>query len=827
MTRSTIRAAAALLGALLLGAPVVGPGPAAAARQPDTTHTPITDPPITSTYEPPSTTQPPTTQPPTQPPTTQPPTTQPPTTQPPAPGPTTVTVSISEPSEGAVLPPGTVTVRGTAAVGDSSLPPDTALVLVVDMSNSTTNPCAPGNVLTCEIAAGTGLLFQAARQGSVGSVAVVAFAETAVAADLSPPVNADRNPYDEYVVPGTDANHDELPDTSTVLLSLDNALPTGRVGDFTTRLIGSNGTHFPNAVIEAKRVAATMPQRNKLIVLMSDGANTGGSTEQALEPITSTIRFHTFAVGANAQCGSPTEPTSLAYIGARTNGGCFAVPVPANLPNVLPNLVRSSLDAVWISVDGGPRRQVVVPGLPHDGPYTTPYETTVDNLAPGTHRICVTATGKDLHGEGSAEQCRSITVNRPPQLNAGGPYQGFEDTDVPVVGTFTDTDGLSQTTTWSISPAPGTNDEAECRFANPAALRTTVRCDRYGTYVLTLNGSDGVNQAEPASTTLTLRNAGPEVDAGGPYTGQEDTAVGIVGTVVDPDSPELDVTWSVEPPTDTSPEPPCTFTDSTTLSTMVTCAEPGTYPLVLTVDDGVNPPVSDRAELTVTAAPVPRGALSVGLTVEPSPGYVGGAPVTVTYTVRNGGPVPMPGVRLTAPVPSGLAAGTPAGCPTPCALGTLAPGQVVLVQAAYLATAAVDVPITATVTTTGPDTDPNDNTAADRVVVRQPVLRVDPTAGPQGAVTNAYGTDFPPDATVRLSWDVGISETPGTVRVRQDGTFTSQVLVFHKDALGPRVLAADPSAGAPFGRVVAGGYVVITRSLKPVVFGDPRSFVLR
>ncbi|RLK58255.1 hypothetical protein CLV68_4351 [Actinokineospora cianjurensis] len=749
--------------------------------------------------------------------------------------PTTVTVSISEPADGAVLGPGPLTLRGTAAVGDSSLPPDTALVLVVDISGSTNTTCAPSTILRCEITAGTGLLHQAALEGSVGSVAVVAFATTARAADLSPPEVYD-NPLTEYVAPGTDANHDGAPDTTTVLMSLDNdddgenSDGEGGIGQFTPVGINVDYTNFPRAVTEAKRVAAAMPQRNKLIVFMSDGLNNGGSVQGALEPITDTIVFRTFAVGVDAVCGAASDPTTLAYIGYQTHGGCDTILDPTTLPDVLPGVVRSSLDGVFLTVDGGPERRIDVDGLPHSGPYSTPYETTVNNLAPGGHRLCVTARGKDLYGNGSATRCRDITINRPPVVDAGGPYDGLQDTDIPIAGTFTDTDGPNRITTWSISPAPGTDDSAECEIADPEDMTTTVRCDRYGTYVLTLEGSDGISEAEPSSTTLVLRNAGPKVDAGGPYTGQEDTAIAIVGTVDDPDSPELDTTWSVEPPTDTSPEPPCTFTAVGELSTLVTCAESGTYTLALTVDDGVNPPVTDRAELVVTKAPVPQGALSVGLTADPSPGYVGGLPVTVTYTVRNGGPVPMPGVRLTAPAPAGLAAGTPAGCPVACVLGTLAPGQVVQVQAAYIATTAVDIPVTATVSTTGPDIDPADNTATGRVVVRQPVLRVDPTAGPQGAVTNAIGTDFPPGATVRLSWDTGISETPGLVPVRPDGTFQAQVLVFHKDVLGPRLLAADPVTGPAFGRVATGQYVVMIRSLKPVAFvlrGDPRTFVLR
>ncbi|WP_026425190.1 vWA domain-containing protein [Actinokineospora inagensis] len=822
---------------------------------------------------------------------------------------TTVGMTISEPTEGAVVPPGAVPVRGTASIGDTTLPPDTGIVLVVDVSGSTDSVCGTRTTLGCEVAAGEGVIQQAVHEGSIGSVAVVAFGGDAKTADLSPPVS-DSNPVDEYVRPGTDADHDNVYDTSTVLESLDNGT-SGGIGKYTRFDVDSGYTRYPEAVTVAKRVAATMPEHNKLIIFMSDGQNNGGSVTDALDPVVDTIKFHTFAVGTAATCGTVSDSTTLGYIGDHTHGGCSEVGDATTLPDVVPNLVRSSLNSVSVSVDGGTERQISVPGLPHTGPYTTPYDTTVD-LASGNHRVCVIARGKDVYGDGSAVQCRNVIVNAPPVVNAGGPYDGLQNADIPIAGTFTDSDGATQTTTWTVNPNSG-----ECTVANPSALNTTVRCTTFGTYVLSLTGSDGVNgpvrntailhvrnapptvdaggpysggQGTPVqitgtatdpdgpsltttwsvlplqtggpvpdcaianpqalrttitcnqhgtytvvltandgvneevsdTTTVTFDNVPPKVDAGGPYTGQEDTAIPIKGTVADPDSPESKVTWSVDPQ--------CSFTATDQLSTNITCADPGKYTLVLTVDDGVNPPVSARTVLTITKTPEPKGALSLSLTALPSPGYVGGLPVTVTYTVRNGGPVPMTGVRLTAPVPTGLVAGAPAGCPTACDLGTLAPGQSVQVQGAYLAGAAVDVPVTATVSTTGPDIDPNDNTATGRIVVKQPTLRVDPSAGPQGEVTNAYGTDFPPDATVRLSWDVGISELPGTVRVKPDGTFQSQVLVFHKDTLGPRALGADPAGGSPFGRVQATPYVVMIRSLQPVAFvlrGDPRTFILR
>jgi hypothetical protein len=88
---------------------------------------------------------------------------------------------------------------------------------------------------------------------------------------------------------------------------------------------------------------------------------------------------------------------------------------------------------------------------------------------------------------------------------------------------------------------------------------------------------------------------------------------------------------------------------------------------------------------------------------------------------------------------------------------------------------------------------------------------VNPGIGPLGFVTAAQGTDFPPGATVALTWNRGISAANSVV-VGADGTFQAQVLVFHHDQLGDRRLVAS---GTGFGPVDAGFLVVIGNPQPP------------
>ena len=150
-----------------------------------------------------------------------------------------------------------------------------------------------------------------------------------------------------------------------------------------------------------------------------------------------------------------------------------------------------------------------------------------------------------------------------------------------------------------------------------------------------------------------------------------------------------------------------------------------------------------------------------------------------------------------------------------CALGTVAPGQTVEVRISLAAKAALDAPVSGTVSTAGPDNDARDNTASSRVVIRQPVVKVGPDVGALGFVPRVTGTDFPPGSTVRLSWSAGISATPGLVAVGVDGKFEAQFLIFHHDLIGPRTLTVASVSGPKFGTAQSNPILVVLRTEQP------------
>ncbi|TQM83944.1 WD40 repeat protein [Saccharothrix saharensis] len=240
-------------------------------------------------------------------------------------------------------------------------------------------------------------------------------------------------------------------------------------------------------------------------------------------------------------------------------------------------------------------------------------------------------------------------------------------------------------------------------------------------------------------------------------------------------------------------------------------------------------PGDNRVDVRVSVAdeirpPDHPGSLSLAVSPTPREGYVGGDALVLSYRVRNGASVPMTDVRVVTSLPPQLLpVGAVTGCTADgatCALGTLAPGQEAEVRVALPAKAAVDTTAGGSVLAVGPDDDAADNTAVTRVLVRQPVLAVDPGIGPTGFVPRAAGRSFPPGATVRLGWAPGLSPTPGEVVVRPDGTFEAHVLVFHNDRIGVRQLEAVPVVGPAFGPVRSGDFLVVPRTLQPPDFAS-------
>ncbi|SCF03185.1 WD40-like Beta Propeller Repeat [Micromonospora viridifaciens] len=220
---------------------------------------------------------------------------------------------------------------------------------------------------------------------------------------------------------------------------------------------------------------------------------------------------------------------------------------------------------------------------------------------------------------------------------------------------------------------------------------------------------------------------------------------------------------------------------------------------------------------------LPRPDLTLTVSAAGVPAYVGGGPITVTFTVRNATGLPADNVWLdvTTPAPLAPPASADPRCGAGrrlCLLGTLRPGARQVVTVVLPARAAVTAVVAGRLTATVRGV-PAARTAQAPVRVLAPQIRVDPLIGPPGFVTAASGANFPPGARVRLRWAPGITTTPDTVTAGPDGSFRTQLLVLRKDTLGPRDLTAARVSGPAFGPVRAPEpFLVVPRELGPPVF---------
>ena len=89
-------------------------------------------------------------------------------------------------------------------------------------------------------------------------------------------------------------------------------------------------------------------------------------------------------------------------------------------------------------------------------------------------------------------------------------------------------------------------------------------------------------------------NEPPAVDAGGPYSGDEGTAIGLSGaSALDPDGDTLTYSWTVS-------DALCSFDDAMLLNPELTCSDNGTFTATLSVEDGTAPAVTSDATVTVS-----------------------------------------------------------------------------------------------------------------------------------------------------------------------------------------------------------------------------------
>ena len=369
------------------------------------------------------------------------------------PGGTAVSLQISSPENGAEIEAEgeatAVTLTGSASLGIGQASADTTLIFLLDASGSTEessglsltcpdqNPIDvdPGDpspdeneIIDCEIGAAIALNEQAIELGTIDEVAMIMFAGDAVAADGTP-----ETQYAPLIPPANDQNGNGEYDVAEILQSIQVAFLFGHESGFslfnpmdTPDIVK---TDYADALYKAGEIALQASNENVIIMMISDGVNNAGTHVSSALPIDipgKTVTINTFAIpdngGYGGTCnsdrddlGSLQEIVDLQNsINSQASGSCYQVSDPSTLPNLLPEIIVPTIDALTIQVDGGepiaiPDVDLTTP-IPQSGPIDVGFETAVADLTPGDHEICVTMTATDAGGSATLSECVTIAV---------------------------------------------------------------------------------------------------------------------------------------------------------------------------------------------------------------------------------------------------------------------------------------------------------------------------------------------------------------------------------------------------------------------------------
>ena len=288
--------------------------------------------------------------------------------------------------------------HGSAGIRHST--PEVSYIYIIDTSGSTAEPDLPcTSVLDCVQDFFQTLHDEVTRDGSAKLAAVINFDDEAtVSAELSA---AEDRAIDIAIKSGDNADYGG----TNCIAALNKAI----------ELVESPDNTADSTVV----VFAGDGQCNEKDI--DDWSGDGDPTEAAKALGKTGAVVHSIAVGDDVNCteyGRYGLANYLAQI-PQNGGACHSIPEPHTLPNLIETIVGASLTGLELQIDGNDTVMTNTPDLPAEGPIKFKFGTTIE-LDPGSHSICVRATGQDSFDDvASVQDCHDVFVMAPPPPIAG------------------------------------------------------------------------------------------------------------------------------------------------------------------------------------------------------------------------------------------------------------------------------------------------------------------------------------------------------------------------------------------------------------------------
>ena len=171
------------------------------------------------------------------------------------------------------------------------------------------------------------------------------------------------------------------------------------------------------------------------VILATDGlCNEGGNTtvdwKEATQAAAEALSIagaivHTVAVGNSTLCDNDPGSSPVNHLATipQNGGSCRSVDNPTDLPVEIDELIGTSLENLEIQVDKGNYTTINTTGsaLPQQGvgSIQANFDSEVNDLAPGTHTICIRATANTtVGGWNQTEDCHDFLAVKETGLEA-------------------------------------------------------------------------------------------------------------------------------------------------------------------------------------------------------------------------------------------------------------------------------------------------------------------------------------------------------------------------------------------------------------------------